>query len=143
MTSPTWSCSSGVLKRHRFIWSVLLNDVCQSGAAWTLRYVASCGIVEIDCLQFSIKIHSTGALFLEGIRAGFFDPAERRLQSQAGRNLIYLYNAGLDFLGIGHCLFEIAGDDGGGQAHIEAVGQLQGLLEILNGHYGHDRPENL
>src|SRR5687768_14524727 len=58
----------------------------------TTRMRMSGGIIQVHSLYARIKIDGTRPLFLERVGAGFFDATERRLQCEAGGDLIDLHH---------------------------------------------------
>src|SRR5262245_13515486 len=95
-------------------------------------------IIQVNRLQFGVELNRTSPLFLERIAARFLDTAKGCLQGETGGYLVDFHDARLNSFGIKHRLFEIARDDGGGQADIESVGDCQGFVEILDSHHGYD-----
>src|SRR5260221_217873 len=114
-TRPSW-----VTKATRMCARPLLRPAASSSSGPAASCIAWAngdrlhGVIDVDRLELGVKLERPGALLFKRVRARFFDAAERRLQRQAGGNLVDLDHACFDPFGVEHRFFQITRHDRSG-----------------------------
>src|SRR5437588_8875205 len=97
-----------------------------------LRALQLVGIINVERLPFAVEINNRAAAFAMAV-AGGFGAAKGQMHLCADGGRIYISDAGIKIAHGAERLVDVASVDGGRQAVDHAVGDLNGVIQIVAG----------